>query len=160
MVYADKLIAQGQYKKALDQLLPFRHSDNGRFDAGFAYTIAEAYSHMGDREKAKHYYILSAIEDLKEEYIARYMDQCSVYLEKMRQVRTHLNKLLSTGQMKEHRTTDIRADQARHHRQCEDCTIPEIFHRHNLQLPHTGQEQGTWRPGRTGKAGDEHRKKR
>jgi hypothetical protein len=38
---------------------------------------------------------------LKEEYIARYMDQCSVYLEKMRQVRTHLNKLLSTGQMKE-----------------------------------------------------------
>ncbi len=241
MVYADKLIAQGQYKKALDQLLPFRHSDNGRFDAGFAYTIAEAYSHMGDREKAKHYYILSAIEDmksdtreyislrkvatilfqegdidraykylticmedakacnarlrileildtfpiineaymakkhqqqmmvlgvliaisllavcllfavryvlrqkkevvtarqhladaneklrdmnarllqynkevkqqnqviaensyLKEEYIARYMDQCSVYLEKMRQVRTHLNKLLSTGRMKE-----------------------------------------------------------
>lgn len=241
MVYADKLIAQGKYKQALSQLLPYTPSDNGRFDAGFAYTIAEAYSHMGDRERAKHYYILSAIEDmksdtreyislrkvatilfqegdidraykylticmedakacnarlrileildtfpiinkaymakkhqqqmmmlgvlivisllavcllfavryvlrqkkyvmvvrqhladandklrdmnnqllqynkeikqqnqviaensyLKEEYIARYMDQCSVYLEKMRQVRTHLNKLLSTGQMKE-----------------------------------------------------------
>ncbi len=241
MIYADKLITRGKYKQALTYLLPFKHSDDGRFDAGYAYTIAEAYRLLGDNDLAKRFYTISAIEDmksdtreyislrklaislfkegdidraykylnicmqdakacnarlrileildtfpiineaymakkhqqqmiiigvliaisllavsllfairyvvkqkkavmkarqelaevnnklrdmnsqllqynkeiklqnqtiaensyLKEEYIARYMDQCSIYLEKMKQLRTHLSKLLSTGRMKE-----------------------------------------------------------
>ncbi|WP_027444637.1 DUF6377 domain-containing protein [Segatella baroniae] len=73
MVYADKLITHGQYKQALSFLQPFRHSDDGRFDAGYAYTLAEAYRHLDEKELSKRFYIISAIEDMKSdtrEYIS------------------------------------------------------------------------------------------
>lgn len=38
---------------------------------------------------------------LKEEYIGRYMDWCSVYLEKMDSYRRHLGKIASTGNLEE-----------------------------------------------------------
>ena len=37
---------------------------------------------------------------LKEEYIGRYMDQCSVYLEKMDNYRRSLGKIAATGMWK------------------------------------------------------------
>lgn len=38
---------------------------------------------------------------LKEEYIGRYMDQCSVYLEKMDNYRRSLGKIAATGNVEE-----------------------------------------------------------
>ena len=38
---------------------------------------------------------------LKEEYIGRYMDQCSVYLEKMDNYRRSLGKIVATGNVEE-----------------------------------------------------------
>lgn len=73
MVYADKLTAHGDYNAALKQLLPFSPTGDGRFDAGYTYTVAEAYYHLGDMQMATHYYIMSAIEDMKSdtrEYIS------------------------------------------------------------------------------------------
>ena len=73
MIYADKLTAHGKYAEALRELLPFTPTGDGRFDAGYHYTIAEAYYHMGRIEKARHYYTLAAISDMQSdtrEYIA------------------------------------------------------------------------------------------
>ena len=73
MIYADKLTAHGKYAEALRELLPFTPTGDGRFDAGYHYTIAEAYYHMGRIEEARHYYTLAAICDLQSdtrEYIA------------------------------------------------------------------------------------------
>lgn len=73
MILADKMTAHGEFTSALKQLLPYKPSGDGRFDAAYAYTIAEAYYHMGNIEKAQRYYILSAIEDMKKdtrEYIS------------------------------------------------------------------------------------------
>ena len=73
MIYADKLTAHGKYAEALRELLPFTPTGDGRFDAGYHYTIAEAYYHMGRIEEARHYYTLAAISDMQSdtrEYIA------------------------------------------------------------------------------------------
>ena len=73
MIYADKLNAHGKYAEALRELLPFTPTGDGRFDAGYHYTIAEAYYHMGRIEEARHYYTLAAISDMQSdtrEYIA------------------------------------------------------------------------------------------
>lgn len=73
MIYADKLTAHGDYSAAIEQLLPFHYTGDGRFDAAYAYTLAEAYDRSGDVEMAKRYYIVSAIEDMKSdtrEYIS------------------------------------------------------------------------------------------
>lgn len=73
MIYADKLTAHGKYAEALRELLPFTPTGDGRFDAGYHYTIAEAYYHMGRIEEARHYYTLAAISDMHSdtrEYIA------------------------------------------------------------------------------------------
>lgn len=73
MIYADKLTAHGKYAEALRELLPFMPTGDGRFDAGYHYTIAEAYYHMGRIEEARHYYTLAAISDMQSdtrEYIA------------------------------------------------------------------------------------------
>ena len=73
MIYADKLTAHGKYAEALRELLPFVPTGDGRFDAGYHYTIAEAYYHMGRIAEARHYYTLAAISDMQSdtrEYIA------------------------------------------------------------------------------------------
>jgi len=44
MIYADKLTAHGKYAEALRELLPFTPTGDGRLDAGYHHTIAEAYS--------------------------------------------------------------------------------------------------------------------
>lgn len=73
MVLADKLITHGQYQQALNHLLPFNLGNDGRLNAAYAYTVAEAYSKLGQYTIAKYYYIISAIEDMKSdtrEYIS------------------------------------------------------------------------------------------
>ena len=73
MILADKLIAHGRYREALVHLQPFSLGEDGRLNAAYAYTMAEAYSSLGDATMAKRYYIMSAIEDMKSdtrEYIS------------------------------------------------------------------------------------------
>jgi len=58
---------------SIDWLPPPPPTGDGRFDAGYHYTIAEAYYHMGRIEEARHYYTLAAISDMQSdtrEYIA------------------------------------------------------------------------------------------
>lgn len=44
---------------------------------------------------------LSEANYIKEEYIGRYMDQCSTYLDKMDLYRRSLNKIAATGRVEE-----------------------------------------------------------
>jgi len=75
LVGAEQLICCGKYGEALDLLLPYYrtlHTDSR--EVGYtAYSVADAYRHMGDREKEKDYLIVSSLADLKsgvKEYIS------------------------------------------------------------------------------------------
>lgn len=75
LVEAEQLIGRGQYQEALDRLLPYYATlDPESREIGYtAYSVAEAYRHLGEREKEKEYLTVSALSDLKcgvKEYIS------------------------------------------------------------------------------------------
>lgn len=72
---AEQLIGQGDCIEALDCLLPYYATldPDGRETGYTAYSIAEAYRCLGEREKEKEYLTVSALSDLKcgvKEYIS------------------------------------------------------------------------------------------
>lgn len=74
-VRAEQLISRGDYQEALDLLLPYYATlDPESREMGYtAYSVAEAYRHLGDKEKEKEYLTVSALADLKsgvKEYIS------------------------------------------------------------------------------------------
>lgn len=75
LVGAEQLISRGKYQEALDLLLPYyRTLDSDSREMGYtAYSVADAYRHLGDRKKEKDYLMISALADLKsgvKEYIS------------------------------------------------------------------------------------------
>lgn len=75
LVEAEQMISRGQYQKALERLLPYYATlaPDSREIGYTAYSIAEAYRRLGNREKEKEYLTVSALSDLKcgvKEYIS------------------------------------------------------------------------------------------
>lgn len=75
LVEAEQLISRGKYREALGRLLPYYVTlEPDSREIGYtAYSIAEAYRGLGDREKEKEYLTVSALADLKcgvKEYIS------------------------------------------------------------------------------------------
>ena len=75
MIKANQWVHQGEYRKALNLLLPYYETLNpDSREMGYtAYAVANVYRQMGEQEKEKEYLIISALSDLKcgvKEYIS------------------------------------------------------------------------------------------
>lgn len=75
LVEGEQLISRGKYQEALDVLLPYYATlEPDSREMGYtAYSVADAYRYLGDREKERDYLTVSALADLKsgvKEYIS------------------------------------------------------------------------------------------
>lgn len=75
LVGAEQLISRGRAQEALDVLMPYYATldPDGRETGYTAYSVADAYRSLGNKEKEKEYLTISALSDLKcgvKEYIS------------------------------------------------------------------------------------------